>query len=112
MERDVSSTPLQALVLLNDPSFVEAAKVLAYRSEDFVEMFEKVLTRRPAPEELLVLEDLYAAEKARLTHTPGAADEILSVGLKTVAREDRIDLAARVAVARTLLNLHETITRY
>jgi hypothetical protein len=112
MRRDVSSTPLQALVLLNDPSFVEAAKVLAYGSEDFVDMFEKVLTRRPAPEELLVLEDLYASEKARLTATPTDADEILNVGLKAVEPEDRIDLAARVAVARTLLNLHETITRY
>jgi hypothetical protein len=112
MEREHSSTPLQALVLLNDPSFVEAAKSLAAESEDVVDMFVRVLTRRPSAEELAVLMALFESEKARLAAAANEADELLSVGLKEVETADPIELAARTSVARAILNLHETITRY
>jgi len=112
MERESSSTPLQALVLLNDPSFVEAAKMLAARSEDLVDLFERVLTRAPTPKELLVLEELETSEQKRLSSDPAAAEELLGVGLEDVEAENPVALAARTAVARTVLNLHETITRY
>ncbi|MEX2579521.1 MAG: PSD1 and planctomycete cytochrome C domain-containing protein [Verrucomicrobiales bacterium] len=112
MGRESSSTPLQALVLLNDPSFVEAAKVLAARSEDLVDLFERVLTRAPTAEELRVLEKLEASERKRLASDSAAAEKLLGVGLETVEAEDPVALAARTAVARTVLNLHETIIRY
>lgn len=112
MEREHSSTPLQALVLLNDPSYVEAAKVLADGSEDITEMFVKTLTRRPTGEELDVLEKLFASEKARLTTDSEAAKALISVGMKKVETDTATELAAKTAVARTILNLHETITRY
>jgi hypothetical protein len=112
MEREHSSTPLQALVLLNDPSFVEAAKSLAAESEDVVDMFVRVLTRRPSAEELAVLMALFESEKARLAAAANEADELLSVGLKEVETADPVELAARTSVARAILNLHETITRY
>ncbi|MDF1858637.1 MAG: PSD1 and planctomycete cytochrome C domain-containing protein [Verrucomicrobiales bacterium] len=112
MEREHSSTPLQALVLLNDPSFVEAAKSLAAESEDVVDMFVRVLTRRPSEEELTVLTALFESEKARLKGAAGAANQLLSVGLKEVKTADSIELGARTSVARAILNLHETITRY
>lgn len=112
MVRESSSTPLQALVLLNDPSFVEAAKSLAAESEDILDMFEKVLTRRPTPGELLVLEELLAAEEDRFSSDSGAAEELLKVGLKEVPTDNLPQLAARTSVARAILNLKETITRY
>lgn len=112
MERDASSTPLQALVLLNDPSFVESAKALAANSEDVTDLFRKALTRLPTPDELVVLEELAESERKRLRDDSEAANGLLSVGLKKIETEDEIELAARTAVARVVLNLKETITRY
>lgn len=112
MKRESSSTPLQALVLLNDPSFVEAAKVLAAESEDIVDMFQKALTRRPTAGEMVVLESLLASEEERFAADGGAADELLGIGLTELSAENRPQLAARTSVARAILNLQETITRY
>lgn len=112
MEREHSSTPLQALVLLNDPSFVESAKALAAGSEDITDMFVKTLTRRPTADELAVLEKLSKSERKRLASDNEAAEALLSIGMKKIETDAEIDLAAKTAVARTLLNLHETITRY
>lgn len=112
MERESSSTPLQALVLLNDPSHVEAAKSLAAESEDLVDLFTRVLTREPTPEELLVLQDLERSEKKRLADDPEAASRLLGVGIREIETDSEVDLAARTAVARAVLNLQETITRY
>ena len=112
MERDASSTPLQALVLMNDPSFVEAAKVLAGQQGGISELFREALTRSPSPDELYILEELFEAERKRLHENPEAASQLLGVGLKQVEFDDSIELAARTAVARAILNLKETITRY
>jgi len=112
MDREHSSTPLQALVLLNDPSFVEAAKSLAAESEDIVDMFVRTLTRHPTAKELAVLENLFKSEMERLSVSNEAAEELLSVGMKKVESDAAVELAAQTAVARAILNLHETITRY
>lgn len=112
MEREESSTPLQALVLLNDPSHVEAAKSLANSSEDLTDLFERVLTRKPTEEELRVLQELYESEKARLAKDEAFAQGLLAVGMKKLSPEHPVEIAARTSVARAVLNLHETITRY
>lgn len=67
-----TNTPLQALVLLNNPGFVEAAKQLAVRvsrssadpTAQIAEAFRRVCTRAPRPAELAALNELYAAQKA------------------------------------------------
>jgi hypothetical protein len=67
-----TNTPLQALVLLNNPGFVEAAKHLATRvskssadpSAQIAEAFRQVCTRSPRPAELAALTELYAMQKA------------------------------------------------
>lgn len=112
MEREESSTPLQALVLLNDPSFVEAAKALAANSEDIVDLFVTTLTRRPTGDELAVLETLFESEQARFSADVEAANALLSVGQNEISTDSAADSAAMTSVARTILNLHETITRY
>lgn len=113
MEREHSSTPLQALVLLNDPSFVEAAKVLAEEKRSIPVMFSEALTRAPLPEEVVLLEKLYESEKKRFEKESNYADALVEIGLKLPAEEtDRVELAARTSVARAILNLHEFITRY
>ncbi|MDE0826563.1 MAG: PSD1 and planctomycete cytochrome C domain-containing protein [Akkermansiaceae bacterium] len=116
-----SNTPLQALNLLNDPSFVEAARVLA---QDLVAgeagidsrltmAFERLLGRSPTSGEVAVLTALYEKQLARYKASPDEAKMLLGVGLAPVPAElDVADLAATTTVARALLNLHETITRY
>ncbi|MEO1990754.1 MAG: PSD1 and planctomycete cytochrome C domain-containing protein [Pirellulales bacterium] len=113
VKRDVSSTPLQALVLLNDPTFVEAAKSLAERETTITEMFERVLTRGPEVAELEALTKLYDSELDRFEKDPAAATALLAVGMKVMPKsETQTQLAARTSVARSILNLQEVITRY
>jgi hypothetical protein len=111
MERARSNIPQQALALLNDPTYVEAARKLA-ETRDLARMFRKVLTRAPAADELKTLEDLLAKHRAKYKADPKAALALVSVGQSPVPKDvDPAELAAWTSVARVLLNLHETITR-
>ena len=116
--RDRSNTPLQALTLLNDDAFVEAALALAGRvlrevpADDDARLryaFELCLARRPSAAESAALRDLLLAERReaefamQTDHLPAA---------KGLAAEfPPRELAAWTAVARTMLNLDEFITR-
>jgi hypothetical protein len=120
-DRSGSNTPLQALNLLNDPSFTEAARALATRlltepagESDLVpRAFLRCLSRPPTPAEAEILNQFHAAELARFTANPAAAAEFLAIGELPVAKDlPPARLAAATAVARAILNLHETITRY
>jgi hypothetical protein len=119
--RPSSNTPLQALNLLNDPSFVEAARVLAQdlvrEGEAFAPRlelaFRRVLERSPSEQEAEVMTTLYDKQLTRYKQSPEDARKLLGVGLAPVPDDlDPAELAATTTVARALLNLHETITRY
>jgi mono/diheme cytochrome c family protein len=120
-ERVRSNTPLQALVLLNDTEFVEAARALAARmlreagasaAERIGLAYRLVLSRPPRPHEVEVLSGLADRHLAEYRQDPAAAAALLSVGAHPVAGDlDPCELAAWTSVARVLLNLHETITR-
>lgn len=119
--RESSNTPQQALNLLNDPSFVESARVFAeqiMKGEPPIEKrletaFEILLNRTPFPEETALLTRLYRAQLKRYFNRPKDAQALLKVGLRPSNKEyNPMDLAATTAVTRALLNLHETITRY
>jgi hypothetical protein len=111
-----SNTPLQALVLLNDPIFVEAARVFA---QHILEQggkldwaFQQALNRKPTVEEQRVLSSLHMRSLARFRKKPKSAKDLLSVGDAPLPSKYRpAELAAMTTVARTILNLHETITR-
>ncbi len=119
--RPRSNTPLQSLVLLNDPQFVEAARALAQRvlreagssDEQRIELaIRLVLNRAPIDAERAVLRDLVARHRAEYAADSAAVDALLAVGEWPVAAElDRVEVAAWTSAARTLLNLHEAITR-
>lgn len=121
VERPRSSTPLQALVLLNDPSYVEAARVLAERtikeggkmpSDRLNWAYRRAVSRNAKPEEATLLLALYAKHKAEFTNDPQAARKLVSTGERVLPSDvDAIELAAWTSVARVILNLHETITR-
>jgi hypothetical protein len=120
-ERTVSNTPLQALVLLNDPTYVEAARVFAQRfmtaggdrsDERIAAAFRIALSRDPSEAESLLLRNLYHAHLMEYTEDPAAAEALVTTGIAPVPETvDRADLAAWTSVARVILNLHETITR-
>jgi hypothetical protein len=117
--RNDSTTPQQALTLLNDPTFVEAARVLAESllrlpAEERLDAgFLRVLARPPEARERTSLEAFLTQQRAAFRERPEDARALTSVGFKPVPEAvDRVELAAWTAVARALLNLNETIVRY
>ena len=118
--RTSSNTPLQALVLLNDPIFVEAARVLAERahshggaspSERIAWAFRQTLGRRPMLTERRLLADLYAESFKAYAASGDAVRRVLAAGEAPRAGSDLPEVAAMLSVTRVILNLHETITR-
>ena len=117
-ERPRSNTPLQALVLLNDPTYVEASRAFAERilaeggtdpASRIAWACHEVLSRPPSEEESQLLGNLFTSQRKRYDTDETAAAELLAVGQKE--SQPSSELAAYTAIARTLLNLHETITR-
>ncbi len=118
--RTVSNTPQQALTLLNDPTFVEAARTLAARAiaasatdaGRLREAFQFALGREPKPAERDSLLKLLAAQRDTYRAAPADADKLLRIGLAPRPAADAIDLAAWTQVTRVIVNLQEFITRY
>jgi len=120
-DRTSSNTPLQALTLLNDPSFTEAARALATRllsepdgETDLVaRAWVRCLSRQPSDEETRILGEFHAQELERFTAHPADAAQLLAVGAMPLPEAlPPARLAAATSLARAILNLHETITRY
>ena len=117
-ERSRSNIPQQALVLLNDPTYVEAARAFAAQvlqqpsEQRLTWAWQQALQRNPDATEQATLLALLNKHLARYKATPSAADEVLAVGQAPVPTNlDKPELAAWTLVCRVLLNLHETITR-
>ena len=120
VNRTNSNTPLQALELLNDPIYVEAARVFAQNilrhgsslNGRIVWAFERALDRAPTATELRIIEDLHRQSFARFRNYPADAADLIHAGEAPVPADLKpAELAAMTMVARSLLNLHETITR-
>jgi hypothetical protein len=118
--RPLTNTPLQALTLLNDPTFVEAARVLAERilsqkgsdSGRIRYGFRLVTGRVPEAKEVAVLARLLSAERGSYAKRPDAASQLVSTGtMPANARLQRDEVAAWTTVASTILNLDEAITK-
>ena len=117
--RSSSNTPQQALTLLNDPTFVEAARVLAARllakpaNEDRLNAaFVLAVGRSIKPTERASLEKLIADQQAYYAANPGEAAKLLKIGLTPPPTDDLPKHAAWTQACRVLLNSHEVITRY
>ena len=116
--RERSTTPLQALNLLNDPVFFEAAQGLATRvlretsaslNERIRYAFELCLARPPKPGEMERLVRFYEEQKEYLRRNPEAAESLYAAhGVEGV---DSAEAAVWVSISRALLNLDEFITR-
>jgi hypothetical protein len=120
-QRSRSNTPLAALVLLNDPTFIEAARGLAARAllspatddaERIDFAFHLALCHAPDDFERQVLLGLLEPARSRYRTDPAAAQQLIAIGDAPVGRAlDPVELAAWMQVTRAILNLNETITR-
>jgi len=120
--RIVSDTPQQALTLLNDPTFVEAARVFAARvlssvpgpdADKLNAAFQRALARPPNQAEHGSLLAFLAVQREQYGQAPDEAEKLIRIGNASPApNPSKVELAAWTQVCRVILNLHETITRF
>jgi len=121
VRRSTTNTPLQALVLMNDPTYIEAARKLAERvltegpadtNERISLAFRLATARRPNERETAVLRRAFEQQLAAYRANPAEAEKLLKVGESQ--RNDKLDaaeLAAWATVTSMILNLDETVTK-
>jgi mono/diheme cytochrome c family protein len=121
VRRARTNTPLQALVLLNDPTYVEASRKLAERmmteagptaDERIALAFRLATARLPSANESAVLKKTFEDQWAFFRNDASAATKLLSTG--EAPRNEKLDpaeLAAWTTVASVILNLDETVTK-
>lgn len=120
VRRERSNTPLQALTMMNDSVFVEAAQSMTLRamreppaatSSRLQKLFHLVLNRQPRAEELERLRSFHAEQAARVKEGGPEALKALGIIAREVAPGETVEAAALVATARVLMNLDEFINR-
>ena len=120
VSRDRTNTPLQALALMNDATYVEAARAMAAEAieadSNLVERlkfaFRRATCRWPSPPELAVLESAYQKYHQRFQENPQSAESLLQVGhWQPSTPISNVELAAFSMVCSVILNLDEVITK-
>jgi hypothetical protein len=121
VRRPRTNTPLQALALLNDPQFVEASRGFAQRilleggdcnQSRIAFAFRAATSRPPQPGELQILQSLLEDQRAEFQQDRSAAERFLAVGaFEADPALDPVELAAWATLAKTILNLDETLTK-
>jgi hypothetical protein len=116
-----TNTPLQALAVMNETAFLEAARRLAERASreapsstdaTLTRLFRLVLTRIPTAEEIGILRENLADHQARFSADPRAAARFLAIGeAPRITELPEPQLAALTAVANLILNLDEALTK-
>ncbi len=120
-ERNRSNIPQQALVLLNDPSYVEASRAFAARilhechgntDQRITWAWRQAVQRAPRADELDLAKAFLDRQLTEYAANEKSAEELLGVGLSELPTDlSKTELAAWTNLARVILNLHETITR-
>ena len=121
VKRQETNTPLQALVLLNDPQLIEASRVLASKimkaygsniEKQIEQIFVQATSRKPSPEELALLKVQYDVMLEKIARKEIIPSEYLTIGATPLAEDiPKEALTALALTAHTILNLDETITR-
>ena len=116
VKRQETSTPLQALVMLNGTLYLETSRKLAEkvllsmdkREEQIGTAFLRIVSREAHPKEIQLLMDLFEEEQTRFAQDPEAASQLLAYGdSETNDSLDRVELAAMAVVTNTIFNLDE-----
>jgi hypothetical protein len=121
VRRQTTSTPLQALILLNDPQFVEAARQIGERAmkqggrtpdDQITFVFRLLTSRRPTAKELAVLRRLYEEQLESFRSDENGAIALTRVGeAKPDLALNQAELAAATALAEAILNFDEAVTK-
>lgn len=120
VKRQSTNTPLQSLVLLNDPQMMEAARVFAEKvmskEKDLVQRityaFRSATSRMPTEKEIDVLKDLYAKELVNFKRNPQNVRQLISIGeYKINTTLNAAELAAMSVVASTIFNMSEAVVK-
>ena len=121
VNRQKTSTPLQSLVLMNDPQFTEASKALAVKSlkqgdqelENRIHhMYLSLIGRKAKEREVELMTDLYEEEKQAFMKDVSRASEILEVGSYYVEEDlDKIEVASHMILASTIMNYDEFVMK-
>ena len=121
-QRTASNTPQQALTLLNDPTFVEAARLFAARlltgrqdasDEERIEhAFQLAVARSPKPKEAQSLKVFLNSQREQFAADPSSALKLLKIGQAPPSSGNAPELAAWTSLCRVVLNFQEVITRY
>jgi len=120
VKRSRTNTPLQALVMLNDPVVLEASRVLAAglmkekksQAEIISTAFERIICRKPTDAELKQLNTIYEGQLNFYQQNPAEASKFLASGEYPIPSDiNKVTLAANAEVVQTLYNLDETIVK-
>jgi len=115
-----TNTPLQALVMMNDPQVNEAARVLAERlandegtiDEKVSKAFRTIICRKGSDREISILKDYYNSEKDLFEKSPDEAKNLIDIGeYKHQSASDRASVAALIEVIMTIYNMEEAIVK-
>jgi hypothetical protein len=118
VRRERTNTPLQALVLMNDPQFVEAARHLATitlkaeREDRFAALYARAMGNEPDEQQLTILKDTYQEVLPSYIENPDLAEQLLAIGDSPA--DDSLDpavLAAWTVVANQVMNLDALISK-
>lgn len=120
IKRQKTSTPLQALITLNDPQYLEASRLLAGKiikkgstpDERITYAFKALTSRYPRPKELGVLKELYEMEHKDFKANPKRMKSLLSIGRSPLDKSvNPVDLASYTIVASTIMNFDEFLIK-
>lgn len=120
VKRVNTNTPLQALIMLNDPTVLEASRVLAAKlikqnnnvADNIKQAFRLIVCRQPAEKELAILQQYYAKQQQLYQQQPTVAVKLLKQGEYPMATGlDNASWAAMMQVITTIYNLEETLSK-
>lgn len=115
-----TNTPLQALIMMNDPTVLEAARVLATKldaektqlQDKVIKAFRLIVCRKPSEKEIKLLNTYYNDQLITFKKEQGRADKLLAIGeFPKPEKMNKTSVAAMMQVITALYNLEETITR-
>jgi Protein of unknown function (DUF1553)/Protein of unknown function (DUF1549)/Planctomycete cytochrome C len=120
VRRQTTNTPLQALIMLNDPTVLEAARVLAEQLlkektsvEDKIQMgYRLILGRKASTEEITLMIDYHTAQLEYFGNSKEQAEQFVTIGEHPLGEiSDKSELAALMQMMHTIYNLEEAITK-
>jgi hypothetical protein len=118
VKRSRTNTPLQALVMMNDPTVLEASLALADKllqkgkgEQVIQDGFNRIICRKPQQKELDILSGFYKEQLAAFSKDPKKAEKIIKVGYYKPSTTAKNELAALMQVLQVIYNMEEAITK-